>query len=95
MNYTGERKTVRALQAARELVREEPCYARPARIWRTSLGQSEVVTGETAAVVLPPGGRRQAIKNERKTILAAMQKTPESEASEISGGEYHGRISSN
>jgi len=74
MNYTRERKTVRALQAARVFVREEPYYARPARIWRTSLGQSEVVTGETAAVVLPPGGRRQAIKNERKTILAATQK---------------------
>ena len=60
MNYTRERKTVRALQAARELMREEPDYARLARIWRTSLGQSEVVTGETAAVALPPAAAVKA-----------------------------------
>ncbi len=58
MSFTWERKTVRALQAARELMRGEPDCARLARIWRTSLGQSEVVTGERAAVVLP--WRRQS-----------------------------------
>ena len=70
--YPGA-KDVRALQAACELVREELYYARLARIWRTSLGQSEVVTGETAAVVLPPAAAVKAIKNERKTTLAVMQ----------------------
>jgi len=52
--YAREEKTLRALHVWRELMREEPDYNRLARIWRTSLGQSEVVRGETAAVVLPP-----------------------------------------
>ena len=54
VNDARERKTVRALQATRELTREEPDYYRLARIWRTSLAQSEVIRGETAAVALPP-----------------------------------------
>ena len=54
MKYACERKIVPALQAWRELMREKPEYNRLARIWRPSLSQSEVVRGETAAVVLPP-----------------------------------------
>ncbi|MGA7871368.1 MAG: hypothetical protein WCA22_10745, partial [Candidatus Binatus sp.] len=46
MKLYRERKTVRALQAARELMRGEPDYERLfARIWQTSLAQSEVVRG--------------------------------------------------
>lgn len=59
VNYARKRRIVCALQAAHELTREEPDYYRLARIWRTSLAQSEVVRGETAAVA-PPGGRRQS-----------------------------------
>ena len=53
VNYARERRIVCALQAAHELTREERDHYRLARIWRTSLAQSEVVKGETAAVALP------------------------------------------
>ena len=54
--YAAEGKTLRTLLVWRELMREEPDHERLARIWRTSLGQSEVLRGETAAVA-SPGGR--------------------------------------
>ncbi len=53
VNYARERRILYALQAAHELTREEPDYYRLARIWRTSLAQSEVVRSETAAVASP------------------------------------------
>ncbi len=51
--FAREEKTLRALLVWRELMREEPDYDRLARIWRTSLAQSEVVS-KTAVVALPP-----------------------------------------
>ena len=51
-------------------MREEPDYERLARIWRTSLGQGEVVNGETAAVVLP---RRLPSKPEVQASLNEAQ----------------------
>ena len=60
VNYARERRIVYALQAAHELTREEPDYNRLARIWRTSLGQREVVRGKTAAVALPPAAAVKA-----------------------------------
>lgn len=52
--HAQEEKTLRTLLELHEHMREEPDYEQLARIWRTSLGQSEVVNGETAALVLPP-----------------------------------------
>jgi len=49
-----------ALQATHELTREQPHYHSIAQIWRTSLAQSEVVRGETAAVDLPPAAAVKA-----------------------------------
>ncbi len=94
--YAQEGKTVRASLVWRELVRDVPDYE-PARTNLTILGsQRRVALGETAAVALStPAAAVKASKNERKTTLAGMQKRPESETSEITGGEYHGRISSN
>jgi len=60
VNYARERRIVCALQAAHELTREERDHYRLARIWRTSLAQSEVVKGETAAVALPPAAAVKA-----------------------------------
>ena len=60
VNYARERRILYALQAAHELTREEPDYYRLARIWRTSLAQSEVVRSETAAVALPPAAAVKA-----------------------------------
>ena len=57
--YAREEKTLRTLLERREHMREEPDYEQLARIWRTSLGQSEVVNGETAAV-LPPAAAAKA-----------------------------------
>ena len=57
--YAAEGKTLRTLLVWRELMREEPDHERLARTWRTSLGQSAVLRGETAAVA-SPGGRRQS-----------------------------------
>ncbi len=58
--YAREEKTLWALLVWHELMREEPDYYRLARIWRTSLAQSEVVRGETAAVALPPAAAVKA-----------------------------------
>ena len=66
VNYARERRIVCALQAAPELTREEPDYYRLARIWRTSLAQSEVVRSETAAVASP---RRPPSKPEFRVSL--------------------------
>ena len=52
--YAREEKTLSTLLVWRELTREEPDDYRLARSWRTSLAQSEVLRGETAAVALPP-----------------------------------------
>ena len=94
--YAQEGKTVRASLVWRELVREVPDYE-PARTNLTILGsQSEVALGETAAVALPsPAAAVKAIKSDRKTTLAGMQNTPESETRETTGGENRGRVSSN
>jgi len=89
-------KTARASLIWRELMRDVPDYE-PARKNLALLGsQKEVALGKTAAAALPtPAAAVKAIKNERKSTLAVMQNTPEYETREISGGEYHGRISSN
>jgi tetratricopeptide (TPR) repeat protein len=81
--YAQEGKTVRASLIWRELVHDVPDY-QPARTNLALLdSQSEVVLGETAAVALPPAAAvKAAIKNERKTTLAVMQNTPESETRE-------------
>jgi tetratricopeptide (TPR) repeat protein len=94
--YAQEGNTVRASLIWRELVHDVPDYE-PARKNLALLGsQNEVAFGKTAAAALPiPAAAVKAIKNERKTTLAVMQNTPEFETREISGGEYHGRISSN
>jgi len=60
VNYALERRIVCALRATHELTREEPDYCRLPRFWRTSLAQSEVVRGETAAVALPPAAAVKA-----------------------------------
>jgi Flp pilus assembly protein TadD len=94
--YAHKGNTVRASLVWRELVRDVPDYE-PARANLALVdSQSQVVLGETAAVALPtPAAAVKAIKNERKTTLAVIRNTTESETPEISGGEYHGRISSN
>jgi Flp pilus assembly protein TadD len=94
--YAQEGKTVRASLIWRELVHDVPGYE-PARKNLALLGsQNEVAFGKTAAAALPtPAAAVKAIKNDRRTALAVMQNTPESETREISGGKYHGRISSN
>lgn len=58
--YDREEKALRTLLVWRELMREAPDYERFAQIWRTSLGQNEVVRGETAAVALPPAAAVKA-----------------------------------
>jgi Flp pilus assembly protein TadD len=94
--YAQEGNTVRASLIWRELVHDVPDYE-PARKNLALVGShSEVAFGKTAAAALPtPAAAVKAIKNERKTTLVVMQNTRESEICEISGGEYHGRISSN
>ena len=93
--YAQEGQTVRASLIWRELAHDVPDY-QPARKNLALLGsQNEVAFGKTAAAALPTAAAVKAIKNERKSTLAVMQNTPEYETREISGGEYHGRISSN
>jgi tetratricopeptide (TPR) repeat protein len=77
--YAQEGKTVRAYLIWRELVHDVPDYE-PARKNLSLLGsQNEVAFGKTAAAALPaPAAAVKAIKNERKSILAVMQNTPES-----------------
>ncbi len=71
--FAEERKTVRASLLWRELVQEAPDYE-PARKNLVLLGsQVEVAHGETAAVTLPPGGRRQTTEKERKPHLPASE----------------------
>ncbi len=70
VNYARERGIVCALQAAHELTREERDYYRLARIWRTSLAQSEVVKGETAGVALPPAA---AVKSRVSRLFSEAQ----------------------
>jgi len=95
--YAQEGKTVRASLIWRELAHDVPDYE-PARKNLALLGsQNEVAFGKTtAAAALPtPATAVKASKMRRNTTLAVMQNTPEFDTREISGGEYHGRISSN
>jgi lipopolysaccharide biosynthesis regulator YciM len=85
--YAQEGKTVRASLIWRELMHDLPDYE-PARKNLELLGsQNEVALGKTAAAALPPAAAVKAIKNGRKTTLAVIQNTPESETREISGGQ--------
>ncbi len=78
--YAQEGKTVHASLVWRELLRDVPDYE-PARTNLALLGSpSEVALGKTAAVALPtPAAAVKAIKDERKTTLAAMQNTRDSQ----------------
>jgi hypothetical protein len=65
----------------RELVHDVPDY-QPARANLALVdSQSQVVLGETAAVALPPAGRRRSHQQCEQTRLAGVRNTAESETS--------------
>jgi len=94
--YAQEGKTGRAFMIWRKLLHDVPDYELARQNLALLGAQNDVAFRKTAAEALPtPAAAVKAIKNERKTILPVLQNTRESEIREISGGEYHGRISSN
>jgi Flp pilus assembly protein TadD len=67
--FAEEGKTVRASLLWRELVREAPDYEPARKNLELLCSQVEAANGETAAVTLLPGDRRQTTEKERKPHL--------------------------
>jgi len=71
--FAEEGKTVRASLPWRELVREALDYEPARKNLELLCSQVEAANGETAAVTLLPGDRRQTTENERKAHLPVFQ----------------------